>query len=199
MAIDHSYWLSDCVQWRFLPCVGAGARCESSSGTVILTLVPLIVTCSINTIYNVYTVTNKLKVPALVWLVIGVINVLLVIVLLKFTSLGIWTIPVVSFVMVLALNLTFTPIYAAHCLNVPWTTFYKAIFRGCLCASSVMIISAVYRFVHVPTDWFGLIIAATICGTLSLCVNVLIAFDKVERREFIRLVHDKIAGKIHRR
>lgn len=165
----------------------------------ILTLVPLIVTCSINTIYNVYTVTNKLKVPALVWLVIGVINVLLVIVLLKFTPLGIWTIPIVSFVMVLARNLTFTPIYAAHCLNVPWTTFYKAIFRGCLCASSVMIISAVYRFVHVPTDWFGLIIAATICGTLSLCVNVLIAFDKVERREFIGLVHDKIAGKIHHR
>lgn len=165
----------------------------------ILTLVPLIVTCSINTIYNVYTVTNKLKVPALVWLVIGVINVLLVIVLLKFTPLGIWTIPIVSFAMVLARNLTFTPIYAAHCLNVPWTTFYKAIFRGCLCASSVMIISAVYRFVYVPTDWFGLIIAATICGTLSLCMNALIAFDKVERREFIGLVHDKIAGKIHHR
>lgn len=168
-------------------------------GLSVLTLIPMVVTCSINTVFNVYTVTNKLKVPALVWVVLGVVNVLLVIGLLKFTPLGIWTIPIVSLVMGLARNLTFTPIYAAHCLEVPWTTFYKAIFRGCLCVTSVMVISVAYRFVHVPTGWFGLIVAAAVCGVLALCANVVIAFDKAERAEFIGLMRSKIGAKLSRR
>lgn len=165
----------------------------------VLTLVPMVVTGSINTIFNVYTVTNKLKVPALVWVVLGVINVLLVIGLLKFTPLGIWTIPIVSLVMGLARNLTFTPIYAAHCLDVPWYTFYKSIARGCLCVCSVMIISVAYRLVHVPTGWIGLIVAAAICGSLALCVNVFIAFDKADRDRFFALVRGKVGSKLRRK
>ena len=160
----------------------------------VLTLIPMIVTCSINTIFNVYTVTNKLKIPALVLLVSGVTNVVIVILLLEFTSLGIWTIPVVSLVLGLVRNLTFTPIYAARCLNVPWDTFYKAIFRGCMCVSSTMVISVIYRLLHVPTGWIGLIIAAAICGVLSLSMNIVIAFDKAERTEFIGLVRNKLVS-----
>ena len=118
----------------------------------------------------------------------------IVILLLEFTSLGIWTIPVVSLVLGLVRNLTFTPIYAARCLNVPWDTFYKAIFRGCMCVSSTMVISVIYRLLHVPTGWIGLIIAAAICGVLSLSMNIVIAFDKAERTEFIGLVRNKLVS-----
>lgn len=168
-------------------------------GLSVLTLIPMVVTGSINTIFNVYTVTNKLKVPALVWVVLGVVNVLMVIALLKFTSLGIWTIPVVSLVMGLARNLTFTPIYAAYCLDVQWYTFYKSILRGCLCVSSVLIISTLYRMVYVPTGWLGLIIAAAICGSLALCANLFIAFDKTDRAEFVALIRNKLGKKLARR
>lgn len=167
-------------------------------GLSILTLLPMVVTGSINTIYNVYTVTNNLKIPALVWVVLGIVNVLLVIGLLKFTPLGIWTIPIVSLVMGLARNLTFTPIYAAHCLNLKWTTFYKSIFRGCLCVSSVMVISAIYRMVHAPSSWVGLFVAAAICGSLALAVNMFIAFDKADRAEFSSMIIKRIDKIRHR-
>lgn len=176
-----------------------GQNAELLQGLSVLTLIPMVVTGSVNTIFNVYTVTNKLKVPALVWVVLGVINVLLVIGLLKFTSLGIWTIPIVSLIMGLARNLTFTPMYAAHCLSVPWYTFYKSIARGCLCVCSVMAIGVLYRMVHVPTGWFGLIVAAIVCGCVALGANLFIAFDRADRAEFFGLVRSKLGRKLARR
>lgn len=168
-------------------------------GLSVLTLIPMVVTGSINTIYNVYTITNKLKVPALFLLGSGIVKVSLVIGMLKFTSLGIWTIPVIGLFEGLISNLTFTPIYAAHCLDLKWTTFYKSIFRGCLCVSSVMIISTLYRMVYVPTGWIGLIVAAAICGSLALGVNVFIAFDKADRTEFVLIVRGKLSDKLRHR
>lgn len=172
-----------------------GQNIELLQALSILSLVPVIVTSSISTIYNVYTVTNKLKTPALVWLVLGVFNVLLVIALLKFTSLGIWVIPIVSLVMGLGRNLTFTPMYAAYCLDVRWTTFYVSIARACLCVLSVIGIGLLYRMIYIPSGWFGLIVAAIVCGTFALGINMMIAFDKTDRAEFIMLVQKKIGGR----
>lgn len=164
----------------------------------LLTLIPLVVTQTIGTVYNVYTVTNKLKTPALVWLVLGVANVLLVLGLLKFTDLGIWVIPIVSLVMGLLRNLTFTPVYAAYCLHLHWTTFYKAIFRGCMCVCSVVVASLAYRFFFVPTNWFQLILAAVVCCSLALAMNVVIAFDRSERMKFITILAAKLHIKLPR-
>lgn len=157
----------------------------------ILTLIPLIVTTSLNTVYNVYTVTNKLKTPALVWLALGILNVVVVVALLKFTDLGIWVIPIVSLIMGLARNLTFTPVYAAHCLGLRWHTFYAAIFRGCLCVCSVIAVSLVYRSFFIPQNWPQLIIAAIVCGGVALVGNVFIAFEKNKRARFITLLASK--------
>ena len=163
-------------------------------GLSILTLVPMVVTCSINTIFNVYTVTNKLKVPALAWVAFGAAYVLSVIVLLRFTDIGIWAIPVASMAWGLIRNLTFTPMYAAHCLGLPWHTFYKAIIRGCLCIVTVLVVSFSYHSVLPADSWLLLIMAAGVCAVVSGVANLFVVFDGSERRRLFRLV----AGKLRR-
>lgn len=153
----------------------------------ILSLIPCIVTSSISTVYNVYTVTNKLRTPALVWVGLGFVNVAMVVCLLKFTDLGIWVIPIVSLVMGVGRNLTFTPVYAARCLGVHWSTFYRCIFRACIGVVASILISSLARAIVVPTGWPMLFCLAAVCGTLGLLVNLVISFKPAERREFIAI------------
>jgi len=161
-------------------------------GLSLLTLVPMVVTCSINTIFNVYTVTNKLKVPALMWVVFGVAYVATVIVMMRFTTMGIWSIPVASMVWGLIRNLTFTPVYAAHCLHLPWHTFYRAIIRGCICVVSVMVVSFAYHSVFPADSWLLLIVAAAVCSIVAGAINLFVAFDGEDRRRFRQLVMNKL-------
>lgn len=151
-----------------------------------LTIIPMIVTGSINTIFNVYSVTNKLRVPALVLLITGLVNTLCVFLLIKETNLGILAIPLVSFTIGLLRNLIFTPIYAARCLNVKWNTFYKAIIRGCICALTMMLFCYIAKYNLNIDSWVKLIAIGGICSLISLIINLFIVFSNTERKEFIR-------------
>lgn len=159
----------------------------------ILTILPMVITCSINTIFNVYTVTNKLKIPALVLFLTGIVNTLSVIVLLHFTDLGLLVIPLVSFVIGLARNLTFTPIYAAHCLDVKGGTFYRAIMRGCCCVLTMMLCCFIYHALFRTDSWLSLILAAAVCSLIAGGVNLFIAFEKEDRRVLWKFIAARIA------
>lgn len=158
-----------------------------------LTIIPMIITGSINTIFNVYTVTNKLKVPALVWLVIAIVNVGLVLFLIKTTDLGIIAIPLVSFIVGITRNLVFTPIYAARCLNLKWNTFYKAIFRGSVCSVTMMLVCLVFKNIFNIDSWIKLILTGGICSIIALSINLMLVLDKGERR----ILFDKVSKKFN--
>ena len=158
----------------------------------ILTILPMIVTCSINTIFNVYTVTNKLKIPALVLLLTGIGNTLLVIVLLQFTDLGLLVIPLVSLVVGLIRNLTFTPVYAAHCLGVGYRTFYNAIARGCGCVLFMVLCCLIYHSLFRTDSWLTLMLAACVCCVIAGAINLFLAFGKTDRQKLWRLVKSKV-------
>lgn len=84
------------------------------------------------TIYPVYTVVNKLKIPALVWLVVGIIEVITIIFVFKHTSLGIFSIPIVSMSTAFLRNFLFTPYYAAKCLDIKKNTFFINLLKNIL-------------------------------------------------------------------
>lgn len=150
-----------------------------------LTIIPMIVTGSINTIFNVYTVTNKLKTPAIVLFFTGVINTILVILLVIFTNLGIYAIPIVSLVVGILRNIIFTPIYAASCLKVKWNTFYKAIIRGSICSIVMMVICFIIKKNFIIDTWIKLIISAIVSAILACVFNIFIVFNKKERKSII--------------
>lgn len=160
-----------------------------------LTIIPMIVTGSINTIFNVYTVTNKLKIPALVLLITGILNTTVVFILLKTTNLGVLSIPITSFVIGLIRNLIFTPIYAAKCLEVKWNTFYKAIARGCICALTMIVLCYAFKHSFNINSWIKLIITGGVCSVISLSINLFVVFKKDERKIFV----ENILGMLHKK
>lgn len=161
----------------------------------MLTIIPMIVTGSINTIFNVYTVTNKLKTPALVLLVTGIINTISVYIMVRFTNFGVLAIPLVSLVIGLLRNLIFTPIYAGKCLKVSARSFYIAIFRGSCCAGSMILVSCIVKNFIDGTSWISLFLAAATCALLAMMINFFFVFSKEERRELIGPILKRVVYK----
>jgi len=156
-----------------------------------LTLIPMIVTGSINPIFNVYTVTDKLKIPALVLLITGIVNTIITIVVLNITTLDIIAIPLVSLVIGLIRNLIFTPLYAAYCLKIKWWSLYLSISKGVICSIITMAISLVLKFSITVNTWLVFFIAAILCGGAALIINFFIMFDKNERYEALGIFRKK--------
>lgn len=148
----------------------------------ILTIIPMIITGSINTIYNVYTVTNKNKLPAVIWLIFGIVNTIIVIVLIEYTSLGVYAIPITALVLGIGRNLLFTPIYGAFCLNLKWNVFYQCIFKGIMNGVVMIVVCGVSKFLFhfIPTSWFYLFLLAVVTGVITLFVSIFINFNKTE-------------------
>lgn len=153
-----------------------------------LVIIPMIVTGSINILFNVYTITNKLKVPALVLLVTGLLNSITVLILINTTKLGLFAIPITSMIIGLCRNLIFTPIYAAKCLNYKKNVFYKAILRGGLCTFVMFSICYTYRKFIPVNSWLMLILAGIITSAFAMIVNYIIVFNREERKKIFKMI-----------
>ena len=91
----------------------------------------LYISMSIQVLYHVFIITKKVKWNSLVLLASGVLSSVMSLILLKTTQMGAMCFPLSSMVTGLLRNLIFTPVYAAHCLEIRWTRFYSDILLGC--------------------------------------------------------------------
>lgn len=155
--------------------------------TTLVTIVGTIVGSTINTLFNVFTITNKLKVNSLVTLGQGFLNIIIVFILLKLNVAPGYEIVIISGVSVftsIIKNLTFTPMFSAKCLKVKITTFYSTIFTGILSAIILIITFFIVSKQFVINTWFKLLIICIICGFIGIVINYFILFNRNQRIEF---------------
>ncbi|MDU7455584.1 Polysaccharide biosynthesis protein [uncultured Clostridium sp.] len=156
----------------------------------ILACLTIVVSGGINCIYNVFTVTNKLKLNSMVVLGTGVLNMLIVFILLKTTNLGIFAVAGVSTILSILRNIVFTAPYGAKCLNLKWNIFYPEIFKGILGTIVICCFGYILRKIIVVDSWLSLIYSTAICGTAGLILNGMVVLSKEEivylKRKFIK-------------
>lgn len=169
-----------------------GQDVEMLKWMTIITVLPMICGGSINPIFGIFSVTNKLKIPSLVVLGAGLLQILVIFVLLKTTSLGIWAIVGVSALQGLIRNSLFSPSYGAICLGKRWTTFFPTMFRGIAGVLVVVIIGVFYRHVFLVDSWLSFLVAGVIVCGLSLVANSVVMLKKSERTYLINTVYNKL-------
>lgn len=161
----------------------------------VVSVITIAFSGSINTIYNIFTVTNKLKANAM-WLIItGLINTLIVFLLLKTTTLGLYAIVGVSTIISILRNLLFTAPYGAKCLNVKWNMFYPEIFKSILSVIIGIIVALPFKVLLNVDSWLQLALIVIISALIGICLNILLILNKREREIFIRLIKNKLIGK----
>ncbi len=160
----------------------------------LLAMVNLLASACINSVFTLFSVTNHVKIPALITLLNGILTVIINLVLLHFTDLGVYAIAGTASILGLLRNGLFTPLYGAYCLKVKRRTFYKEIVTGNIClVLNLLICSGFYRHVSAGETWFSLI--ASCAATVMICIalNCFIVLSKDDRNVVTGMIKNKIA------
>lgn len=158
----------------------------------IITLLPMILGGSVNPIFGVFTTTNKLKIPSLVLLFCGIAQTIITVLLLKFTSLGIWAIIIVAAIQSGLRNGLFTPMYGAASLEQPLWVFYPTVLKGIVAMSIVAVIGLFLKSLFLTQSWLSFTIAGIITCLIASIINLFVLMTKKERCYLVSLIKAKI-------
>lgn len=160
----------------------------------VITLVPFIVHGTIETVYHVFVITNKLKMASFWGIFISLLNFVLVILLCLYSSLGVYAIPVGALISGVFSHLTFTPLYAAYCLQESRWYFFKKIVRGLV--GFIILIGLSYGWKQLDLfsvdTWPMFIVNCLVVGLMLLVVTLFMNFDRATRADIFGKVRQKV-------
>lgn len=154
----------------------------------ILTVSSFMVSGVINVIFNIFTVTNQVKLPAVVQVATGVVNTLIVLLLVNVTDLGVYAVAGVSSALCIIKNLFIIVPYGCKCIGIKKTAFYPDILK-CLAAIviSCIIGSFINHFVSI-NSWISLIFFGIVYALISFIVYIVLCTNKADRAVFINML-----------
>lgn len=158
----------------------------------VLSMAVLFVSASIQVLYHVFIITKKVRVNSLVMVGSGAVTTAIVFILMRVTNWGLYVIAGVSTVIGLLRNLTFTPIYAAKCLELKWNYFYRDIGMGLFSILCIWGLGAASQWLFPIRGWAELFLVGCSTGVVALGVNFFIVLGKSEREMIFRKLKEKL-------
>lgn len=144
----------------------------------VLTVVQSVLNAMTISLAQISVVTNRLKEPVFVSVVLGIANVIISVLLIQFTDLGIYAIAGVSSFLFIIRYLTFNPIFAAHILKQRWSIFFPVIFRTFIPVCIITIVYIKCRPFLDFTNWLHFIVSVLIMGCLGYIIMILFTLEK---------------------
>lgn len=137
-------------------------------------------------LWNVFTITNKIKKSSLFLLMNSIVSIVLTFVFLGIVQDDVAKMYIVigtSTILSVIRGLTFLPIYGAKCVNLKWYAFYPIIGRTTLAVISATLISLVIKKVIFIHNWITLILAGILTLAFSMVLNYFIILTSNERKK----------------
>ncbi len=154
---------------------------------MILMLFHLVVNVGALPLFNIQVAMNKVKLPAIVTLVMGILNLVLAILLVTYFKLGVFGVAIAGAVVLTAKNALFTPIYAARIQRVPWYSFLGLFLQAIGLTMCFLIAAYAFRYLNITaySGSLALLIAATSFAGFCICWAIL---PKSDRHELLSIV-----------
>lgn len=134
----------------------------------------------IQPLFYTYTLTLKNKIPCYLTIFSGLLNVLGMYLLLKYTSLNLYAVVGTTTVLGFFTFLIFTPIYTAYCLKEKWNIFYLSILRVMISAIIIYIVVKLVFSQYNPNSWLSLIFTAFLCCLIAFPIHILCVCSKAD-------------------
>lgn len=144
----------------------------------LITILATAIEGAVYPLYFAYTLTLKNKVPCIVTIASGLINVVSMLILLKLFNADLFGVVITTTVLAWLVNFIFNPIYSAKCLNLKATTFYPCLVRHIISTAAVTGVFYCISLIIYPSDWLSLIIIAAVCAIIGAIIHFVIVFDK---------------------
>jgi len=157
----------------------------------ILSIFYLIPLSGTQILYNVFTVENKLKLNSITFLITGILNILLVYLLTKYTSAGIYAIAGTSTILTFFRNIIFLVPYATKLIGLKWNYFYKSISLSLLCCVITILCSLPCIVLLEIKTWGILIISILITLLVSFLFSSIIILGKREIKSILTKIYSE--------
>ena len=157
-----------------------------------LALLPFIPAAGTQTLYNVFTASNKLQVNSISFVAIGILNVLVVYMCLKTNpENGVYYIAGISAILHVIKSLTIILPYVAHILTLPWYTFFKDTGVTLICCIINVVVALPFLFFIKLDGWLGLVIMCFFTAIFALIVDMYILLNKTERARVFGIIRKR--------
>ena len=160
----------------------------------ILKILGLIFSASTTSIYELFTITNKLKLKSIVNLVTSSISIIITLLILNITDLGIYAVAGISSILGVLQYLIFTLPYAAKCIEQKWYIFFYPTIRSILCILVVFFICNLFRNLCLINTWYDLVFFSIISGLISFTINITFILSKSEKEYLFNSLRNKIVS-----
>lgn len=154
----------------------------------VLTCAAFIPLSGTQTLYNVFTTTDKLKLNAISVICGGILNIIFVYLAVKFMDFGLYAIVGISSLISVARNLIIVVPYAAKVLGLKWFTFYKDVLISLFCcavsAGACYLMNAILQ----PKTWIMLFIAVIFACIISVILIYAVLLNKEEKKKIIKKI-----------
>lgn len=133
---------------------------------------------AVSPLYYIYTLTVKNKVPCIITIVGGAINVLGMYLLIPRFKEGIYVVFFTTAVIMLTINGITNPIYMSKCLKISCFSFYPVIIRH-LISGGLMTVTIKFISSKVCVNsWTSLIFWALISALIGLIIHIVVMIEK---------------------
>lgn len=157
----------------------------------VITMVASIVEGPVYPLYYIYTLTLKNKIPCIITVIGGIFNVIGMAVLVKYSSLGIYSIVLTTTIIMLFINLVTNPLYMTHCLKVKWFTFYPSLIRTIIsCVCMIFVFTMIMNIIN-PCTWLKFILTALLCGIVGCIIHLILVFSNKEKSNILLILKKK--------
>lgn len=139
-------------------------------------------------LYYIYTLTVKNKVPCIITVMGGILNVSGMILLIRYTQLGGYAVFLTTAIIMLSINGITNPLYMCKCLKIKWNSFYDVLGKHIL---SCMIITVTFMFLRSNlfiNSWMEFIAASVVCCFIGAIIHFCIMFEYDEKISIIQHV-----------
>lgn len=149
----------------------------------VLTFIYMAFEGPIYSLYYIYTLTVSNKIPCIITIIGGFLNVCGMYFLIKYTSLGVYAIVLTTVIVMTVISLITNPIYMTRCLKIKWYTFYPTFVRIISACVMMTFILKILSNRMDCSDWVGFGILTVLYATVGFIVYVIIVFSKKEKQQ----------------
>lgn len=142
-------------------------------------------------LFYTYTLTLKNRVPCVLTIISGIVNVTSMFFLLSNTSLGLYAVVGTTSVLAFLMYFVFTPIYAAYCIGTKLNAYYSSILKVLLSTVITVVICYFLPFSDILNTWTGFIVSAFIIALIGISVMWICSFSTDDRRFIIESIKNR--------
>ena len=155
---------------------------------MMLTLANVIINAYMYCLHSLLIALNKVRFYSLLILASSFISIIATLLLLKFTSLGVYAIAGTSTVVLCLINLFVVPMYAARVTQLGSFGFFGTIFKS---HSFLVILSAMFYVIHQVISierWLTFFVTILLVGAVGYVFCFCFMLDRESRRKIIKSV-----------